>query len=63
MSRILTALVLLSPTPVLAHVGAHEFGLEGNLLHSLSQPDHMLAFVAALAIPTAAGVLIWRRFK
>lgn len=63
MYRILTALVLLTPTQVLAHAGAHDFGLHGNLAHSLGQPDHLLALIVALAIPAAAGVLIWRRFK
>lgn len=63
MSRILTALALSAPTTALAHVGAHDFGPGGNLVHSLSQPDHLLMLLAALAIPGAAAVLIWRRFK
>lgn len=63
MSRIVTVLAFLAPTSALAHVGAHDFGVHGNLLHSLSQPDHAVALMVALALPAAAGVLVWRRFK
>lgn len=63
MSRILFVSAAIFPATALAHVGPHDFDASGTLLHSVSHSDHALALIAALTLPVAAAVLIWRRRK
>lgn len=45
-----TPLALLAPAPALAHAGEHRFGFAQNLAHMLTQPDHLLAALAAAVL-------------
>jgi len=63
MSRILFVSAAIAPSAALAHVGTHDFDASGTLLHSVSQPNHALALIAALTLPVAVAVLIWKRRK
>jgi len=69
MSRILFAAAAIAPTTALApsfalaHVGEHSFDATGTLLHSVSHADHALTLIAALTLPVAVAVLIWKRHK
>jgi len=63
MSRILFAFAAIAPTSVRAHTGSHDFGATGTVLHSVGSADHGLALIAALTLPVAAVVLIWKRRK
>ena len=63
MSRILFPFAAIAPTAALAHTGSHDFDPSGTLLHSVSQADHAIAIIAALALPITAAVAIWKRFK
>jgi len=63
MSRILFVSAAIAPTGALAHVGSHSLDATGTLLHSVSSADHALAIIAALTLPVAAVVLIWKRRK
>ncbi len=63
MSRILLVSAAILPTKAFAHVGPHDFDASGTLRHALSQSDHALALIAALTLPVAVAVLIWKRRK
>ncbi len=63
MSRILIILAAIAPTSVLAHAGSHDVDATGTVLHSVSQPNHAFALIAALTLPIAAAILIRKRFR
>ncbi len=63
MSRILFVSAALAPTGAFAHVGTHSLDATGSLQHAVSYADHALAIIAALTLPVATVVLIWKRRK
>jgi hypothetical protein len=63
MSRILFVSAAIVPTAAFTHVGSHNLDATGILLHSVSYADHALGLIAALTLPVAAAVLIWKRRK
>ena len=63
MSRILFVSAAILPATALAHVGPHDLDASGSLRHALGQSDHALALIAALTLPVAVAVLIWKRRK
>jgi hydrogenase/urease accessory protein HupE len=44
------AVAVLAPAPAFAHAGNHSANFAQNITHALSQPDHLLAALAVLAL-------------
>jgi len=59
MKRFLLLPALLAASAVQAHPGLHVMGFWENLVHHLTEPDHLALFAAVVA----GGALLWRRSR
>ncbi len=57
MKRFLT-LFLILPAPAFAHAGGHPADFLTNLVHLVSQPDHLIMLTATAAV---VSFLLWLR--